>query len=89
MEYLAAAGAAIVAAEGLVRGDPVARLGLGRGLVVWAAPDPLVAAIARAAAITDPARMAATLGRLPRVPLLRAQLRRLVTSIEPRQVPLL
>jgi hypothetical protein len=44
---------------------------------------------ARAAAITDAARVAAMLGRLPRVPPLRAQLRRLVSSIEPRQVPLL
>jgi hypothetical protein len=52
-------------------------------------PDALVAAVARAAAITDPSRLAAMLARLPRVPLLRAQLRRLAASIEPRQVPLL
>ena len=87
--YLANAGAEIVAAEALVRGDAVARRALGAGFVVWAAPDALVAAIARAAAITDAARTAAMLARLPRVPFLRAQLRRLQATSEPRQVPLL
>jgi len=87
--YLAAAGAEIVVAEALVRADPVARHALRAGLVVWAAPDALVAAVARAAAITDPARVAAMLARLPRVPLLRTQLRRLASAVEPRQVPLL
>ncbi len=52
-------------------------------------PDALAAAIARAAAITDPVRLAAMLARLPRVPFLRAHLRRLATTVEPRQVPLL
>jgi hypothetical protein len=75
--------------EALVRDDPVARHALCAGLGVWVAPDALVAAVARAAAITDPSRLAAMLARLPRVPLLRAQLRRLAASIEPRQVPLL
>jgi hypothetical protein len=36
-----------------------------------------------------PSRTAAMLARLPRVPFLRAQLRRLATAAEPRQVPLL
>jgi hypothetical protein len=87
--YLDNAGAEIVAAEALVRSDAVARRALGAGFVVWAAPDALVAAIARAAAITDAARTAAMLARLPRVPFLRAQLRRLQAPAEPRQVPLL
>jgi hypothetical protein len=87
--YLANLGAEIVAAEALVRGDPVAQRVLGAGLVAWAAPNALVAAIARAAAISDPLRIAAMLARLPRVPLLRAQLRRLAAAPEPRQVPLL
>jgi hypothetical protein len=89
VEYLAAAGPEIVVAEALVRADPVARHALCACLVVWAAPDALVAAVARAAAITDPARLAAMLARLPRVPLLRIQLRRLSAAVEPRQVPLL
>ncbi|HET8541631.1 MAG TPA: hypothetical protein VFL83_17265 [Anaeromyxobacter sp.] len=89
VEYLAAARAEIVVTDTLLRGDPVARRALDAGLAIWVAPDALVAAIARAAAITDPARIAAFLARLPRVPLLRAQLRRLANSIEPRQVPLL
>jgi len=89
VEYLAAAGAEIVVADSLVRGDPAVRRALAARLVVWAAPDALVSAVSRAAAITDPARTAAMLARLPRVPLLRAQLRRLAASPEPRQVPLL
>ncbi len=89
VEYLAAAGAEIVVTDVLVRGDPVARSAVRAGLAVWIAPNTLVSAVARAAAITDPARTAAMLARLPRVPLLRAQLRRLAASAEPRQVPLL
>ena len=89
VEYLAAAGAEIVVTDVLVRGDPVARSAVRASLAVWIAPDTLVSAVARAAAITDPARTAAILARLPRVPLLRAQLRRLATAVEPRQVPLL
>ncbi|HET7855424.1 MAG TPA: hypothetical protein VFL41_03110 [Gaiellaceae bacterium] len=89
VEYFAAAGAEIVAAEALVRRDPVARLCRRRGVAVWAAPDPLIEAIACVAAITAPARRAAMLARLPRVPPLREQLRRVATSLEPRQVPLL
>ena len=89
VEYLAAAGPEIVLTDQLVQSDPVARRALLAGLPLWAAPDPLVAAVARAAAITDPLRIAALLARLPRIPLLRAQLRRLANSIEPRQVPLL
>ena len=87
--YLAHFGAEIVAADALVRGDAVAQRALAAGLAFWAAPDALVSAIARAAAITDPARTAAMLARLPRVPLLRAQLRRLAATPEPRQVLLL
>lgn len=87
--YLANAGAQVVAAEALIRGDPIAQRVLSAGLVAWAAPDPLVAAIARVTALTDPVHIATMLARLPRVPLLRAQLRRLATTTEPRQVPLL
>jgi hypothetical protein len=87
--FLANLGAEIVAAEALVRADPVAQRALGAGLVVWGAPDALVSAVARAAAITDQARIGAMLARLPRLPLLRAHLRRLAATVDPRQVPLL
>jgi len=87
--YLAQLGTEIVAAEALVRGDTVAQRAVSAGIPTWVAPDALVAAVARAAAITDPARTAALLGRLPRVPLLRAQLRRLSVNADPRQVRLL
>ncbi|HYD52560.1 MAG TPA: hypothetical protein VEA99_08030 [Gemmatimonadaceae bacterium] len=53
------------------------------------ASDALVAAITRAAAITASARVAAVLARLPPIPLLRSQLRRLRIACEPNQVPLL
>lgn len=87
--YLAALGCEVVLSDALVRADPIAQRSLHAGLAVWAAPDALATAIARAAAITDPARLAAVLARWPRVPLLRAQLRRLATSAAPSQVPLL
>jgi len=83
--YLASAGAEIVAAEALVRSDPVAQRALAASLVVWAAPDALVAAVARAAAITAPVLVAGMLARLPRIPLLRTQLRRLAVATESRQ----
>ncbi len=87
--YLSAAGAEIVAAESLVRADPIAQRSLAAGLVVWVAPDALVAAVVRAAAITAPPRVAAVLARLPRIPICRAQLRRLAVAIESRQGTLL
>ena len=87
--YLANAGAQIVVTDALVRADPVAQHALAAGLAAWTAPDALVAAVARAAAITDPVRIAAMLARLPRIPVLRAQLRRLAAASEPRQVQLL
>ncbi len=89
VEYLTAAGTELVVTEAFVRGDPLARRALHAGVAVWAAPDALLSAVTRAAAIADPARVAAILARLPCVPLLRAQLRRLIAAAEPRQVPLL
>lgn len=90
VQYLAAVGAEIVVADGLLAADPVARRAVETGLTVWFAPDGLVSALAQAAAIKDPARIAAMLARMPRVPLLRAQLRRLAApGRDPRQVPLL
>lgn len=47
--------------------------------IVWVAPDPLAEAIAKAAgsARASPARLAAILARLPSIPRLRPELRRL------------
>jgi len=90
VQHLAAVDAEIVLTDGLLAGDPVARRAVEVGLVAWVAPAALAAALAQAAAITDPARLAALLARLPRVPLLRAQLRRLAApGRDPRQVQLL
>jgi hypothetical protein len=90
IQHLAAVDAEVVVAEGLLAADPVAPRAVEAGLVVWIAPGGLVSALAQAAAISDPGRLAALLARMPRVPLLRAQLRRLATSgRDPRQVQLL
>ena len=77
LEYLAHAGAEIVATEALARVDLLPAQAAGRGVVVWRADDALVAALLGAAAVRDPARAAALLARMPAIPLLRASLRRL------------
>jgi hypothetical protein len=89
VEYLSATGAEIVVTDALARADPVVRRAARASLVVWVAPDALMAAITRAAAISAPARVAAVLARLPAVPLLRVQLHRLCIATGPRQVRLL
>jgi hypothetical protein len=88
VEYLAAAGAELVATEALARMDLTPVQAARRGLAVWTAGDALVAALLRVAAIRDPARAAALLARLPVIPLLRGSIRRLV-SPDRRQLPLL
>lgn len=86
--YLAAAGVEIVVTDAFVRADPVARRAVDAGQIVWVAPEAFLAAIARATATSGPERTAAVLARLPRIPFLRAQLRRL-HGAEPRQAALL
>lgn len=88
VEYLAAAGAELVAGEALTRIDLLPVQAARRGLAVWTVGDALVAALLRAAAIRDPARAAALIGRLPFVPFLRGSLRRLAPP-DTRQLPLL
>jgi hypothetical protein len=88
LEYLAAAGADLVATEALARVDLTPVQAARRGLSVWTAGDALVAALLRAAAIRDPARAAALLARIPVIPLLRSSIRRLA-SPDRRQLPLL
>jgi hypothetical protein len=88
VEYLATAGAEIVATEALARVDLMPVQAARRGLAVWTAADALVAALLRAAAIRDPARAAALLARLPVIPLLRSSIRRLDLP-DRRQLPLL
>lgn len=88
VEYLAAAGAELVATEALTRIDLMPSQAARRGLAVWTVGDALVAALLGAAAIRDPARAAALLARLPMVPLLRASLRRLAPP-DARQLTLL
>jgi hypothetical protein len=90
IEYLAQADCEIVATEALVRAELLPAQAARREIVVWSADDALAAALLRAAAVRDPARAAALLARLPRIPLLRASLRRLVPpGALARQLPLL
>jgi hypothetical protein len=90
LEYLVAAETEIVTTEALARVDVLPAQAARRGLTVWTANDGLVAAVLGAAAIRDPARAAAVLARLPRIPLLRAHLRRLTPPCAPaRQLPLI
>jgi len=88
IEYLAAAGAEIVATEALARIDLMPVQAARRGLAVWTVGDALIAALLRAAAIREPARAAALLARLPVIPLLRSWIHRLA-SPDGRQLPLL
>ncbi len=90
LEYLVAAGAEIVATAAFAKADLLPGQAARRGLAVWSADDAFVSALLGAAAIRDPSRAAALLARLPRIPLLRATLRRLVPpDALARQIPLL
>ncbi len=88
VEYLAAAGAEVVATEALTRVDLAPVQAVRCGLAVWTAGDALVAALLGAAGIRDPVRAATLLARLPVIPLLRSSIRRLVVP-DRRQLPLL
>lgn len=77
LEYLVQSQVEMVATDGFARSDPLPAQAAQRGLTVWKVDDSFVGALFRAAAIRDPARAAALLARLPRIPLLRASLRRL------------
>ena len=81
----------LVLAEELSRHDNIGRLALQRGLPVWLAPQRLVDAISAAAGMATgpPARRAAMIARLMRVPAWRGYLRRLELNADRRQLPLL
>lgn len=90
VEYLAGVELEIVLTEALARTDLVALQAVRRGVPVWTVDDALGAALLGAAAIRDGARAAALLARLPRIPLLRASLRRLMPPGQTgSQLPLL
>lgn len=90
IEYLAIAGTDLIVSEALTRVDLLPSHAARRGLVVWTVSDAFVAALLRAAAIRDPARAAALLGRLTFIPLLRGSLRRIGSvAAHPQQLPFL
>ena len=66
----------LVFPEGLVRTDAICRFALERRHITWAAPQSLVEAIRRAAALNSAARTAAMIARLALVEPLRHHLRR-------------
>ncbi len=89
--WLAAAGADLVVDETLLEADPIADVARRAGVTVWIAGPPLVAALRHVAGITRRSGRlsAAMLARLPSVPWLREQLRRLDAPDDPRQITLL
>lgn len=94
LEYLDAVhgtDCGLVVPEGLPAIDPVGRLAQEHGLLVWSAPQRLLDAIRAVAGLATgpPRRTAAMLARLPLVPALRDQLRRLGPANDRRQLPLL
>ncbi len=81
----------LVLPEALARGDPVGQLALRAGLVVWVVPAAVLDPLRRAAGLTPgpPRATAVMLARLPGIPALRAQLRRLGPARDERQLSLL
>lgn len=89
LEYLAASGCEVVATEALARADLVLAQAARRGLGAWVVDDVFAGALLRASATRDPARAAALLARLPRIPTLRPWLRRIAAGSAAAQLPLL
>ena len=90
LEHLLAAEVEVVVTDALARADVLPGLLARRGLRVWIAGDGLALALVAAAGVRDPARSAAVLARLPRIPLLRTSLRRLTPQgAAPHQLDLL
>lgn len=69
----------LVTPEWLARGTPIAHFALERGVTVWLAPNPLIAAMREVGRLNTgpPHRTAAVIARLPLVDLFRGHLRRL------------
>jgi len=90
-QRLAATGADLVVDVALLEADPVAALALRAGVTVWIAGPPLVAALRCAAGVVHRGARpsAALLARLPAIPWLRSQLRRLDSLLDDRQIKLL
>ena len=91
VQRLAATEADLVVDVALLEADPLASIALRAGVTVWIADSPLVAALRAAAGIVHRgAHLSATLlARLPAIPWLRSQLRRLDSPEDERQIKLL
>jgi len=90
-QRLAATGTDLVVDAALLEADAVAPIALRAGVTVWVAGAPLVEALRSAAGVVHraPRLSAALLARLPAIPWLRLQLRRLDTIEDDRQIKLL
>ena len=88
--WLTAADADLVMDDRLIATNGIARVARRSGVTVWIAALPLVAALLRATGLTraSPRAAAALLARLPTIPWMRAQLRRLEPD-DGRQIALL
>ena len=88
---LAAVGADLVVDEALLKADPVAFVARRAGVTVWVAGAPLVASLRSAAGLAHRGARpsAAMLARLPGIPWLREQLRRLDDAGDTRQLKFL
>ncbi len=84
-------GAELVLDETLLEADRLALIARRAGVTVWIASAPLLPALRLAAGITHRGARpsAALLARLPAIPWLRSQLRRLDAVDDPRQITLL
>lgn len=81
---------ALVLPDDLLKCDSIGLLALNRGCDLWAAPQPLVEAVRRAAAISTAPRLAAMIARLAIVPGFRTHLRHIhPSSFDSRQLTLL
>ncbi len=90
-QRLAATGTELVVDEELLEADPVATVARRTGVTVWIAGAPLVAALRLASGVAHRGARpsAALLARLPAIPWLRSQLRRLDVREDDRQIQLL
>jgi hypothetical protein len=84
-------GASLVLAAEQLRQDPVIGLLRNRVPAIWLAPPQLVAAVRAANGSRPPtaSRLAGALAHMPALPAVRGHLRRLLPTVDSRQLALL
>jgi len=81
----------LVVPETILRADPIVRMAAAEQVPMWSVPRAVIDPIRRAAGISErsPKKIAAVLARLPAIPVLRQQLRRVALPVTSRQLRLL